>query len=70
MRYIALIHGDNEPGFGVFAKCLPYVRGEYRPVTERSEAALLMERAIVEDLQERLDGIPAESGFLLVCCGA
>ena len=57
------------PAWGEFERCLPYVRGEHRPVTERNEAALLMERAIVEDLQERLDGIPAENGLLLVCCG-
>ena len=56
------------PAWSEFAKCLPYVRGK-RPVTERNEAALLMERAIVRDLQERLDGIPAGNGLLLVCCG-
>ena len=56
------------PAWGEFERCLPYVRGE-RPVTERNEAALLLERAIVEDLQERLDGIPAENDLLLVCCG-
>ena len=58
----------NIPAWSEFAKCLPYVRGK-RPVTERNEAALLMERAIVRDLQERLDGIPAGNGLLLVCCG-
>ena len=30
---------------------------------------MLLERAIVEDLQERLDGIPAGNDLLLVCCG-
>ena len=106
-HYVALIHGDDEPGFGVsfpdFPGCvsdgdtveeairrgreaLPafdtsivaasrtidqrFLRGDERPVTERNEAALLLERAIVADLQERLNGIPAEDEFLLVCCGA
>ena len=57
------------PAWPTFAKCLPYVRGK-RPVTERNEAALLLERVIVEDLQERLDRIPTGSDLLLVCCGA
>ena len=61
-------HRVDIPAWSEFAKCLPYVRGK-RSVTERNEAALLMERAIVEDLQERLDGIPAGNGLLLVCCG-
>ena len=56
------------PAWGEFERCLRYVRGE-RSVTERNEAALLLERAIVEDLQERLDGIPAGNDLLLVCCG-
>ena len=56
------------PAWGEFERCLCYVRGE-RPVTERNEAALLLERAIVADLQERLDGIPAGNDLLLVCCG-
>ena len=62
-------HRANIPAWSEFANCLPYVREECRPVTERNEAALLLERAIVEDLQERLDGIPAENDFLIVCCG-
>ena len=62
-------HSADIPAWSEFAKCLPYVRGERRPVTERNEAALLLERAIVEDLQERLDRIPAENDVLLVCCG-
>ena len=57
------------PAWGAFAKCLPYVRGK-RPVTERNDAALLLERAIVEDLRERLFRIPTGSDRLLVCCGA
>ena len=57
------------PAWPTFAKCLPYIRGK-RPVTERNEAALRLERAIVEDLQDRLDRIPTGSGLLLVCCGA
>ena len=61
-------HRADIPAWSEFARCLPYVRGK-RPVTERNEAALLMERAIVRDLQERLDGIPAGNGLLLVCCG-
>ena len=61
-------HRVDIPAWSEFAKCLPYVRGK-RSVTERNEAALLMERAIVEDLQERLDGIPVENDLLLVCCG-
>ena len=56
------------PAWGEFERCLRYVRGK-RPVTERNEAALLLERAIVADLQERLDGIPAGNDLLLVCCG-
>ena len=61
-------HRVDIPAWSEFAKCLPYVRGK-RSVTERNEAALLMERAIVEDLQERLDGMPVENDLLLVCCG-
>lgn len=57
------------PGWPEFAKCLAYVRGDERPVTERNEAALLLEHALVEDLQKRLDDIPAERELLLVCCG-
>ena len=56
------------PAWGEFERCLRYIKPRRkkpprerpdRPVTERNEAALLLERAIVEDLQERLDGIPA-----------
>ena len=60
---------EDIPAWSAFAKCLPYARGERR-VTERNEAALLLERAIVEDLQERLNGIPTGRDRLLVCCGA
>ena len=62
-------HRVDIPAWSEFERCLRYVRGDERPVTERNEAALLMERAIVRDLQERLDGIPAGNGLLLVCCG-
>ena len=66
------------PAWSEFAKCLRYIKPRSkkpqkekpdRPVTERNEAALLMERAIVRDLQKRLDGVPAGNGLLLVCCG-
>lgn len=57
------------PGWPEYTKCLAYVRGDERPVTERYEAALLLERTLVEDLQKRLDDIPAERGLFLVCCG-
>ena len=57
------------PAWDAFARCLPYVRGK-RPVTERNEAALLLECAIVDDLQERLDRVPTANDRLLVCCGA
>ena len=59
----------NIPAWSEFDRCLCYVRGDKRPVTERNEAALLMECAIVRDLQGRLDRIPAENDLLLVCCG-
>ena len=59
----------NIPAWSEFERCLPYVRRKKRPVTERNEAALLMERAVVQDLQERLDGIPVGNDLLLVCCG-
>ena len=62
-------HRVDIPAWSEFERCLRYVRGDERPVTERNEAALLMERAIVRDLQERLDGIPVENDLLLVCCG-
>ena len=58
----------NIPAWSEFAKCLPYVRGK-RPVTERNEAALLMERASCGTCRRGLDGIPAGNGLLLVCCG-
>lgn len=57
------------PGWTEFAKCLAYVRGDERPVTERNEAALLLERAIRDDLQGRLNGVTANRVILLVCCG-
>ena len=57
------------PAWSEFTRCLPYVRYEKRPVTERNEAALLLERAIADDLQERLDRIPTGNDLLLVCCG-
>ena len=58
------------PAWREFERALRYVKWpDKRPLTERNEAALLLERAIVADLQERLDGIPAEDDFLLVCCG-
>ena len=66
------------PAWSEFERCLRYIKPRSkkppqekpdRPVTERNEAALLMERAIVRDLQERLDGIPAGNDLLLVCCG-
>ena len=60
---------SNIPAWSKFAKCLRYVRGECRPVTERNEAALLLERAIVRDLQERLHKIPIGNDHLLMCCG-
>lgn len=61
------------PAWGEFEKSLRYInpRKAYpdRPVAERNEAALLLERVIVEDLQARLDSIPAENALLVVCCG-
>ena len=60
---------SNIPAWSRFVKCLRYVRGECRPVTERNEAALLLERAIVRDLQERLHRISIGNDCLLVCCG-
>lgn len=68
-------HRANIPAWCEFEKCLRYIKPRSgklkldRPVTERNEAALLMERAIVQDLQERLNGIPVENNLLLVCCG-
>ncbi len=58
------------PAWSEFERCLRYVRRKKRPVTERNGAALLMERAIAQDLQERLDGISVGGDLLLVCCGA
>ena len=58
------------PAWSEFAECLPYIKRTKRPVTERNEAALFMERAIIRDLQERLGGIPVGNDLLLVCCGA
>ena len=63
-------HRTDLPAWSEFERCLRYVRRDERPVTERNEAALLMERAIAQDLQERLDGIPVGNDVLLVCCGA
>ena len=66
------------PAWSEFERCLRYIKPRRkkprqekpdRPVTERNEAALLLERAIVKDLQERLNGIPAGNDLLLVCCG-
>ena len=66
------------PAWSEFERCLRYIKSRSkkppqekpdRPVTERNEAALLMERDIVRDLQERLDGIPIGNDLLLVCCG-
>ena len=68
-------HRANIPAWCEFEKCLRSIKPRSgklkldRPVTERNEAALLMECAIVQDLQERLDGIPVGSGLFLVCCG-
>lgn len=61
------------PAWCEFDRALRYVKDDSkcpRPVTERNEAALLLERAVVADLQERLDEIPDGADFLLVCCGA
>ena len=59
---------ENIPNRSELDRCLGYVRRKKRFIAERDKAAAL-ELAIVNDLQRRLDRIPAENVLDLVCCG-
>ena len=63
-------HRADIPAWSQFKRCLSYIRGAERLVTDRNEAALVMERAIVQDLKRRLCDISVENDLLIVCCGA
>lgn len=58
----------NTPVWREFSRSLRYVSGK-RTVTQRDEAALLLECAIVKDLGERLGKIPPQNNLILLCCG-
>lgn len=53
-----------------WSECIPWVRKiQKRRVNERKEAAILLERAIAQDLQARMDRFVNGRRALLICCG-
>ncbi len=57
----------RHPAWTAWSECIRWIRK--RQVGERNEAAILFERAIVQDLQARLDELVNGRPTLLICCG-
>ena len=57
----------RHPAWTAWSECIRWIRK--RPVGERNEAAVLFERAIVQDLQASLDELMNGRRILLICCG-
>lgn len=60
----------RRPAWTAWSECIPRVREiQKKRVSERKEAAILLERATVQDLQARLDKFVNSRRPLLICCG-
>ena len=60
----------HNPAWTSWSECIHWIREvSKRPVDKRNEAAILFERAIIQDLQARMDEFVNGRRALLVCCG-
>ena len=60
----------RHPAWTAWSECIHWIREvSKRPVDKRNEAAILFERAIIQDLQARMDEFVNGRRALLICCG-